>query len=74
LQLCSSALAQRYLTVHVEKAGSREIAHRFDPQHFDFGFPSGAPAAAALQATASGISYNRTRLQQVRDLSQCPEP
>src|ERR1700754_4984229 len=47
-----AVLAARYISVNVEKAGSREIANRFDPQHFDFGFPSGAPAAAALQAKA----------------------
>jgi hypothetical protein len=47
-----AVLAARHITVNVEKAGSREIAQRFDPQHFDFGFPSGAPAAAALQAKA----------------------
>src|SRR5580692_7577138 len=47
-----AVLAAQHITVNVEKAGSREIANRFDPQHFDFGFPSGAPAAAALQAKA----------------------
>jgi len=26
-----------------KKAGSRDIARRFDPQHFDFGFPSERP-------------------------------
>ena len=47
-----AVLARQHITVNVEKAGSRDIARRFDPQHFDFGFPSGAPAAAALQAIA----------------------
>jgi len=47
-----AVLASHHITVHVEKAGSRDIAHRFDPGHFDFGFPSGAPAAAALKAVA----------------------
>src|SRR6187402_990185 len=45
-----AVLAKQHITANVEKAGSREIARRFDPQHFDFGFPSGAPAAVALQA------------------------
>jgi hypothetical protein len=47
-----AVLARHHITVNVEKAGSRDIAHRFEPQHFDFGFPSGAPAAAALKAVA----------------------
>jgi hypothetical protein len=47
-----AVLARHQITVTVEKAGSRDIAHRFEPQHFDFGFPSGAPAAAALRAVA----------------------
>ena len=47
-----AVLARHHITVNVEKAGSRDIAHRFDAQHFDFGFPSGAPAAAALRAVA----------------------
>jgi len=47
-----AVLAKQHITANVEKAGSREIARRFDPQHFDFGFPSGAPAAVALQAAA----------------------
>jgi hypothetical protein len=47
-----AALARHHITVNVEKAGSRDIAHRFEPQRFDFGFPSGAPAAAALRAVA----------------------
>src|SRR3979411_921035 len=37
-----AALARHHITVNVEKAGSRDIAHRFEPQRFDFGFPSGA--------------------------------
>jgi Bacterial extracellular solute-binding protein len=47
-----AVLARHHVTVHVEKAGSRDIARRFEPQHFDFGFPSGAPAAAALKVVA----------------------
>lgn len=37
-------------SVSVRKAGSREIVGLVDPAHDDFGFPSGAPAAAALKA------------------------
>jgi hypothetical protein len=47
-----SALARHHLTVTVEKAGSRAIAHRFEPAKYDFGFPSGAPAAAELKGVA----------------------
>jgi len=46
------ALEARGLTVTVEKAGSRAIAGRYDAQHDDFGFPSGAPAAQQLKASA----------------------
>lgn len=46
------ALDQRGLTVAVEKAGSRAIANSYDPKRFDFGFPSGAPAAAQLKQAA----------------------
>ncbi len=53
------ALAARGITVTVEKAGSRAIAGRFDPKAYDFGFPSGAPAAQALKATARASNvYN----------------
>jgi hypothetical protein len=44
-----AALSREHLLVSVEKAGSRAIAHGFNPQHDDFGFPSGAPAAAELK-------------------------
>src|ERR1700730_620356 len=37
-----AVLASHHITVDVEKAGSRDIAHRFEPQHFDFGFSSRA--------------------------------
>jgi len=47
-----AVLARHHITVNVEKAGSRDIARRFEPQRFDFGFPSGAPAAVALRAVA----------------------
>jgi hypothetical protein len=51
------ALAAQGLTVKVEKAGSRAIAERFDASQYDFGFPSGSPAAAQLrrQAKASNV-------------------
>jgi hypothetical protein len=47
-----AALARHGLTVHVDKAGSRTIAHSYDPKQYDFGFPSGAPAAAELKKAA----------------------
>jgi hypothetical protein len=47
-----AALARQHLVVTVEKAGSRAIAHGFNPQQHDFGFPSGAPAAAELKSLA----------------------
>jgi hypothetical protein len=46
------ALAAQGITVTVEKAGSRAIAGRFNASTYDFGFPSGAPAAAALKQAA----------------------
>jgi hypothetical protein len=46
------ALASHGITVTVEKAGSRSIVRRFDPARYDFGFPSGAPDAAALRQLA----------------------
>ena len=50
------ALEAQGLTVTVEKAGSRTIAKRFEPAHYDFGFPSGAPAAQQLKATAKATA------------------
>jgi hypothetical protein len=47
-----TALAQHHLSVDAEKAGSRAIAHSFNPKKDDFGFPSGAPAGAELKAIA----------------------
>jgi hypothetical protein len=47
-----AAFARKGITVHIEKAGSRAIAHGYDPKRYDFGFPSGAPAAAELKAAA----------------------
>ena len=51
------ALAAHGITVLPEKAGSRTIASSYDAKKYDFGFPSGAPAAAALkqQAKASTV-------------------
>lgn len=46
------ALASHGLTVTVEKAGSRAIAARYDASKYDFGFPSGAPAAVELRLKA----------------------
>ena len=43
------ALAAQGITASVEKAGSRAIAGRYDAAKYDFGFPSGAPAAALLR-------------------------
>jgi hypothetical protein len=46
-----AALARNGLRVKVEKVGSREITSR-DLNGYDFGFPSGAPGAIALQKKA----------------------
>lgn len=40
------------MAVTVEKSGSRAIVSQFNPNQYDFGFPSGAPAAAQLQKLA----------------------
>ncbi len=50
------ALAAQGITVTVEKAGSRAIAARFDASLYDFGFPSGAPAAVQLKAQAKAAA------------------
>lgn len=53
------ALAVHGITVVVEKAGSRAIAGRYDAKAYDFGFPSGAPAAAKLRTQAkAGAVFN----------------
>ncbi len=49
-------LADQGITVAAEKAGSRTIATRYDAKQFDFGFPSGAPAAASLQRQAKAAT------------------
>jgi hypothetical protein len=48
----ATALAAHGISVRVEKAGSRAIARGYDPKRYDFGFPSGAPAAAELKTAA----------------------
>lgn len=53
------ALATHGITLTVEKAGSRAIAGRYDASKYDFGFPSGAPAAAQLRDLAKAANvYN----------------
>jgi hypothetical protein len=47
------ALHKHGLRTEVEKAGSRAIASEADATKYDFGFPSGAPAAAQLKALAN---------------------
>ena len=51
-----AALAKQGIAVTVEKAGSRAIAGRYDASKYDFGFPSGAPAAAQLRAQAKAAN------------------
>lgn len=50
------ALAAQGLAVTVEKAGSRSIAGRYDASQYDFGFPSGSPAAGQLQQRAKAAN------------------
>src|SRR5215813_2537164 len=45
------AFRKRGLDVHVEKAGSREIAG-FDLRKYDFAFPGGMPAAEKIRREA----------------------
>lgn len=45
-----AALARHYVSVSLEKAGSRMIAHCYELRRHDVGFPSGASAAAELKA------------------------
>lgn len=51
-----NALARHHITLSIEKAGSRAIAHRFEPAKYNFGFPSGAPAAAELKSAAKAAA------------------
>jgi hypothetical protein len=54
-----SVLRRHGIDLHVEKAGSREMAARTDLAHYDFAFPAGAPAALKLmQQTGVKRSYN----------------
>lgn len=48
-----AALRAQGLEVTVSKAGSRDIARRYDATQLDFGFPSGAPSAAHLRQLAN---------------------
>lgn len=50
------ALAAQGITATVEKAGSRSIANRYDAKQYDFGFPSGAPAAQQLKSQAKAAN------------------
>jgi hypothetical protein len=50
------ALALHGITVNIEKAGSRVIASRYDATKFDFGFPSGAPAAQQLRSLSKATN------------------
>jgi hypothetical protein len=53
-----AALAQRGVTVHFEKVGSRQQALRDDLKKFDFAFPAGVPAALKIQQiTGARQSY-----------------
>jgi hypothetical protein len=49
-------LATHGITVTPEKAGSRAIAERYDASKYDFGFPSGAPAAVRLRQQAKAAN------------------
>jgi hypothetical protein len=44
------ALAKAGFTVRADKVGSREIVTQYKPGAYAFGWPSGAPAAAALKS------------------------
>mgnify|MGYP000909743744 CR=1 FL=1 len=49
-------LSRHGVTVTIQKAGSRSIATSYDPKRYDFGFPSGAPAAVQLKAAANAAN------------------
>ncbi len=49
-------LARHGVTVTVQKAGSRSIAGSYDAKRYDFGFPSGAPAAMQLKTAANAAN------------------
>jgi hypothetical protein len=48
------ALRAGGLEVHVEKAGSRQIATSYDLSEYDFGFPAGVPAAERMRREQAG--------------------
>ncbi|MBN1584288.1 MAG: hypothetical protein JXA89_26500 [Anaerolineae bacterium] len=48
------ALRDGGLEVHVEKAGSREIATQYNLNEYDFAFPSGVPAAEKIRTDYQG--------------------
>src|SRR5215471_14404983 len=51
--------AKHGLRVVVDTAGSRSIATTVDLKQYDFAFPSGVPAAAAIKAKAgAATTYN----------------
>lgn len=53
------ALRRNGLTVQFQKAGSREIATRFDLSKYDFAFPAGVPAAERIrQDQGVATTYN----------------
>ena len=62
-----AVLARHGVTVNVQKAGSRSIANSYDAKQFDFGFPSGAPAAAQLKAGTPLILATR-RIEKLDEL------
>jgi hypothetical protein len=53
------ALRRGGLEVHVEKAGSRQIATSYDLSEYDFAFPAGVPAAEKMRREQHGsTSYD----------------
>ncbi|MFZ5916530.1 MAG: hypothetical protein ACOYZ7_06335 [Chloroflexota bacterium] len=53
------ALRKGGLEVHIEKAGSRQIAASYDLAEYDFAFPAGVPAAEKMRREqASSKSYD----------------
>jgi hypothetical protein len=48
------ALRRGGLEVHVEKAGSRQIATSYDLSQYDFAFPAGVPAAEKMRREQHG--------------------
>jgi hypothetical protein len=48
------ALRRGGLEVHIEKAGSRQIATSYDLSEYDFAFPAGVPAAEKMRLEQEG--------------------